>query len=194
MRKILFSLRRRFFDFINKQTLSINKVIIFIERGSIPDNIRQDLLCNKYEDTERHLLLKFLTPAMKVLEIGTGIGFISLLASRIVGDKNVFCYEANSSLEAIIRRNYALNNLHPQLTMKAVKVDGQPVTFFQSENIISSSVFDRARNDQKTLVESVQFQSVLYEVKPDVLIMDIEGAEDRFVHAAIPWGYPSYHR
>lgn len=131
---------------------------------------------------------------MKVLEIGTGIGFISLLASRIVGDKNVFCYEANSSLEASIRRNYALNNLHPQLTMKAVKVDGQPVTFFQSENIISSSVFDRARNDQKTLVESVQFQSVLYEVKPDVLIMDIEGAEDRFVHAAIPWGYPSYHR
>ena len=132
---------------------------------------------DKYEDTERNLLLKFLTTEMRVLEIGTGIGFISLLASKVVGDRNVFCYEANASLEGVIRRNYALNELYPELTMKAVTVDGQPVTFYQSQNIISSSVFDRARNDKKTLVESVEFKSVLDEVNPDVLIMDIEGGE-----------------
>ncbi|NTF32530.1 FkbM family methyltransferase [Rhizobium skierniewicense] len=177
VKKILRSAKRRFLELVNAKSITVEGLEIVIEKGVIPENVRQELLRDKYEDTERNLLLTFLKPGMRVLEIGTGIGFISLLAARIVGEENVFCYEANASLEAIIRKNHALNALTPSLTMRAVTTDGQDVVFYQSDNVISSSVYDRQRNDRKTVVKSVAFHAVLDEIDPDVLVMDVEGAE-----------------
>jgi FkbM family methyltransferase len=171
------SLRRRYLTLTNAQTIRIDGVILASGLDAVPAAVREDLLRNTYEDTERKLLLKVLRPGMKVVEIGAGIGFIGLLASRIVGDANVWSFEANPSLEPLIRRNYDLNGLTPSLTMKAVTRNGNSVNFFRSDNIISSSVLDRSRGDQQITVESVAFDDVLAKLHPDVVIMDVEGAE-----------------
>jgi FkbM family methyltransferase len=177
MRRLFKSLRRHYLRLTNAKTIRINGVLLALAADDVPLGVRENLLRNTYEDTERKLLLKVLKPGMKVVEIGTGIGFIGLLASRIIGDENVWSYEANPSLEPIIRRNYALNGLAPALTMKAVTRDGEPVTFFRSDNVVSSSLFDRGRGDQKITVNSVAFDDIVAERLPDVVIMDVEGAE-----------------
>jgi FkbM family methyltransferase len=177
MRRLLKSLRRHYLKLTNAKTVRIDGVLLACGSEDVPAGVREDLFRNTYEDTERKLLLQVLQPGMKVVEIGAGIGFIGLLASRIVGDSNVWSYEANPSLEPIIRGNYDLNGLTPTLTMKAVTRDGSPITFFRSDNIVSSSVFDRARGDKQITVESVAFDDIMSELHPDVVIMDVEGAE-----------------
>lgn len=171
------SLRKRYLKLVDAQSVTISGVTLDSGKGRVPDDVRDALFRDTYEDTERKLLLTVLKPGMKVLEIGAGIGFIGLLAAKIVGEENVWSYEANPLLEPMIRRNYALNGVSPNLTMKAVTLDGAPVTFFRSENIISSSIYDRERGDQQIAVESVALPSVVADRDPDVIIMDVEGAE-----------------
>lgn len=177
MRRFFRSLKRRWLEMSNARTVTIDQITVVAEKDAIPPMVRDLLLRNTYEDQERKLMLRVLKPGMRVLEVGTGIGLVSLLAARVAGQENVFCYEANPALEPLIRRNYALNGLQPTLTMKAVTVDGQPVSFFQNDNIISSSLIDRKQESRKVTVESVAFEELLGKHDPEVLVMDVEGAE-----------------
>ncbi|WP_437352968.1 FkbM family methyltransferase [Neorhizobium petrolearium] len=171
------SLRRHFRTMTNAPTVTISGVRLVSEQGKVPVMLRNHLYREVYEDTERNLLLRVLKPGMRVLEIGAGMGFISLLATKLSGEGNVVSYEANPVLEPLIRENYALNALAPQLRMKAVTLNGGPLSFFQSDNIISSSSHDRNMEARKITVESDAFANVLDEINPDVLVIDVEGAE-----------------
>ena len=177
MRGLLRSIKRRLRELSNSKTVTLDGITVVAEKGALPRVVRKALLHDTYELQERKLMLRVLKPGMRVLEIGTGIGFVSLLAARAAGPENVFCYEANPTLEPLIRRNYALNGLQPTLTMRAVTVDGAPVTFFQNDNIISSSLIDRKHESRKVTVESVAFETLLEQHDPEVLVMDVEGAE-----------------
>lgn len=177
MKRLLRSLRKSFRYMFKVRTVRLGGVTIDTTVGHIPENVRELIFREIYEDTERDLIGKILKPGMRTLEIGTGIGFVSLVAARICGAGNVFCYEANPELEPTIRRNFALNGITPNLTMRAVTVDGAPITFFKSDNIISSSLYDRKRDDKQIVVESEALSDVLATHDPSALIMDVEGAE-----------------
>lgn len=161
----------------NVRTVRLGGVTIDTTIGHIPENVRELIFREIYEDTERDLIGRILKPGMRTLEIGTGIGFVSLVAARICGEHSVFCYEANPELEPTIKRNFELNGLTPNLTMRAVTVDGAPIAFFKSDNIISSSLYDRKRDDKQIIVESEALSDVLAKHDPAALIMDVEGAE-----------------
>jgi hypothetical protein len=108
-----------------------------------PPSIRNGLYKGGYESAERQFLMKHLNPRDRVLEIGGGIGFVGLLAASIAGKGNVLTYEANPALEPTIRANHAQNDIVPELRMRAITTDGAPVTFHQSDNVVSSSIYDR---------------------------------------------------
>jgi FkbM family methyltransferase len=171
------SLRKRFRYLTDAGTVTIDGVRIVSAKGRIPEALRELLFREVYEDTERNLLVRMLKPGMRVLEVGTGIGFISLLSSKLCGEGNVLSYEANASLEAMIRENYALNGLKPNLQMRAITLDGAPIRFFRNDNIISSSVYDRKLAAEEVVVQSDAFGTVIASFDPEVLIMDVEGAE-----------------
>ena len=162
---------------VNPQMAVIAGVRLNCDKAKMPAGIRRHLFKGIYEEIERDLVLRILKPGMRTLEIGTGIGFISILATKLCGAGYVRSFEANVKLEPIIRENYELNGLVPDLTMKAVTVDGIPVTFFRDENILSSSLIDRQRNDVKMEVPSVAFSDIVEKFDPEVLLMDVEGAE-----------------
>lgn len=142
-----------------------------------PRSVRSALFKGTYESHERKIVRRFLKPEHRVLEIGTGIGVVSLVCAKICGPEKVLSYEANPRMESVIRGNYALNNMVPNLRMRAVSVDGKPITFFRSENIVSSSTLERGGHAEKMAMESDRFDDVLAEHRPDVVIMDVEGAE-----------------
>jgi len=139
--------------------------------------VRNGLYKNTYEDGERALLKAVLKPGDRVLEIGGGIGFVGLLATRLAGPGSTVSYEANPKLEPVIRANYALNAAAPELRMRAITPDGKPVTFHQSDNVVSSSLYARAETQHQITVESDALDAALAELKPTVIVMDVEGAE-----------------
>ena len=61
------------------------------------------------------------------------------LVARKICTEGILSYEANPQMEKLIRKNYALNNLVPNLEMKAVSVDGEKVEFYIDPEVISSS-------------------------------------------------------
>ena len=59
-----------------------------------PDLIRW-LTSGRYELQEARALAEFVKPEDVVMDIGAGVGFVSILAARIVGGPNVIAVEAN---------------------------------------------------------------------------------------------------
>lgn len=144
---------------------------------SLPRNVRIGLYKERYEAPELALIARVLRPGQRVLEIGAGIGLVGLAATRVCGPGRVTSYEANPRLEPVIRDNYALNGLVPDLHMRAVTVDGSPISFFRSDNIVSSSVFDRENQGERITVASEAIDAVIARVDPEVIVIDVEGAE-----------------
>ena len=144
---------------------------------TIPRAVRNGLFKNTYEDGEREMLRRCVRAGDKVLEIGGGIGFVGIAAAKIAGERNVVSYEANPRQKEVIEANYALNSPVPELRMKAVTHDGKPVTFHQSDNVISSSIYQRAETQTAITVPSDALADILAELCPDVVVMDVEGAE-----------------
>lgn len=151
-----------------------------IRLGSGPDQsmaVRNGLYKGNYEAAERDLLKRHLKPGTRVLEIGGGIGFVGLLAASIAGPGNVLTYEANPLLETAIRANHARNAVAPDLRMRAITTDGAPVTFHQSDNVISSSIYDRVEAERKIEVQSDAFANAVSDWRADMVVMDVEGYE-----------------
>jgi FkbM family methyltransferase len=139
--------------------------------------VRYALFKRKYEGPERQLVARELRKGDTVLEIGAGIGFVGLLAARLVAPGRVVSFEANPALEGVIAAKHALNAAKPELRMQAITLDGAPVTFHASDNVVSSSLFKRAETQREITVESVAMADALQDIQPDVLVMDVEGAE-----------------
>jgi FkbM family methyltransferase len=155
----------------------LDGVRVSTDPAKAPARVRNALYKNTYEDAERALVSRAVRPGDRVLEIGGGIGFVGLLCARLAQDGRVVSYEANPALEPAIRTNYALNDAVPELRLKAVSTDGGPVSFHVAENVVSSSLMARRETGREVTVASDAFSAILEELEPDVLVMDVEGAE-----------------
>ena len=177
MRPSLRSFKRNWHMLLGTRKCTIDGIWVSTDKNTVPRFVRSLIYRGTYEDTERELIRKVLKPDSRVLEIGCGIGLVSLVAKSICTKGVVRSYEANPEMEKLIRENYALNGLEPDLVMKAVTVDGGNIDFFVDTGVLSSSTINRGRNDNKTTVQSDALDHVLEDLKPETIIMDVEGAE-----------------
>jgi FkbM family methyltransferase len=177
MQRLARSIRKKVRRLIDAKTVTINGIRLVSDKEKVPPYVRDLMFREVYEDTERNILLDILKPGSRVVELGTGLGFIALLASRICGPDNVWTYEANPAVESLIRQNFRLNGIEPQLNMHAVTQDGRDLVFNAAANIISSSAFERGVEGRTLTVKSEPFHAVIARHRPDVLIMDVEGGE-----------------
>ena len=168
----------------NAQVARIGSVRLNTNPADIPRPLRTAIFKGLYELPERQLVEASVRPGDRVLEIGTGLGFISILCTQRAGEGLVLSYEANPALQPAIEGNYRLNGLTPNLKMRAVTVEGQPISFYQNANVISSSLLDRENDARKITVESDPINGVIAAHRPDVIVMDVEGAEVDLLAAA----------
>jgi FkbM family methyltransferase len=175
MNRLLRNIRKGIRRALNVQQIALDGIVVSTDPTTLSKCVRDGLFKGTYEEPERTIIREALTSSDRVLEIGGGIGFVSLLCAKICGPHNVLTYEANPAMLATIRRNYALNNLTPTLRSKAIAPEAGEVTFFIDDNIVSSSLHTRAGKPHTVAADSLN--AVLAEWKPTALVMDIEGAE-----------------
>jgi FkbM family methyltransferase len=164
-------------DFFDDGEVTIDGVKLLTDRNLIGNDARALILSNQYEKPERDLVRIALKPGDRVLEFGGCLGLLSLLCAKLVGEKNVLCYEPSPSACCIITRNYALNGIFPELRQKALTVDGGPIGFFQADNFFSSSMYVRNLAGSQVSVQSDRFRDVVENWRPTSLVIDVEGAE-----------------
>ena len=91
-------------------------------------------------------------------------------------DWSALPYEPNPRTRSVVEKNFHLNGLTPQLRSRAVNINGGTAKFYFAENIYSSSLYDRDLGGE-TEVPCDAMQDVLDEFNPNVIVMDVEGAE-----------------
>ncbi|WP_189570752.1 FkbM family methyltransferase [Parvularcula lutaonensis] len=147
-------------------------------------NIRK-LMAGKHVLQERKILDLILEPGDRMVELGGGIGMVAIAASRAIGSENVTSFEANPALEEVIRENYRLNNVSPTLRMCMVGPEASSRTFYVAKKFSRSSVYDPDGEDTTAVdVPVVPFNDELMAIKPNVLVIDIQGAEVELIDYA----------
>jgi FkbM family methyltransferase len=150
--------------------------------SELSTKIRNRLLSGMYEAHEKNMCHDFLNANDSVLEIGGAIGFIGLLCQKKLGIKNYSSFEANPRTYEILKRNYALNGLTPRVwNMALAHADGHVDLEVGSDFWENSICHDPKKTDGVKTVRvpagTLQTLLALAEHKVNVLIIDIEGAE-----------------
>ncbi len=141
--------------------------------------ISESIYNNQYEKAELQMLKQYLSKEDIVMEIGSGIGFLSAYCSKLIGSHKVFSYEANPNLQEIIQTTYRINNVNPTFHPCLVGEEAEEKTFYITKDFWSSS-FIKPSNDEivKTItVLAKSFNQEVERVKPSLLIVDVEGGE-----------------
>lgn len=177
------NLRYHLHRVMGRKTTRLDGMTLSIGDG-VSDALAREIVRGGYEKAERELARKAIRPGDNVLEIGAGMGIVGLMCAQLAGPGRVTSYEANATLEPLIRHNFALNGLSPDLVLKAVTVDGGPISFYRNDNVVSSSLYDRKMDAQKIEVASDPIDAALRARRADVVVMDVEGAEIDLLPAA----------
>ncbi len=118
--------------------------------------------------------------AIAVLEVGSAIGFVALYCMKQLGIADYAMVEANPDLLDVLEENFRLNGLPPPhvLNIAVGPQDGQ-ATFNISRDYFASSLNGKNVIVGSITVDQRTIPSILAGLPftPNVLIMDIEGAE-----------------
>ncbi len=163
--------------------VEIEGIKLYRGRGlSIP--VLESLKAERYETPEARIVGQALQADDIVLELGTGLGFISSLCAQRIGGNNVHSFEANPALQRVILKNYQLNALSPQLEIALLGEKSGAVTFYVMKNFWSSSTIKRHPSARPIQVPMKCFNDELARIRPSFLIIDIEGGERDFIRYA----------
>jgi len=149
----------------------------------IPSNtsgpVLRSMYSERYETVETRILPDILNKDDRVVEIGSAIGFVGLVCSRLVPTSQMILIEANSDLIGEIRRNFEANATPPpKIILGLATADSDGFSDFHvSDQFWSSSVLDRGNTKKVDKVQNVNLNHVIAEFSPTVLICDIEGGE-----------------
>lgn len=156
----------------------------FPDRPSVlAPRLRRALRRNAYERTEADAARSQVTEDDVVLELGGGIGFMSSLMARNCRAKHVHVFEANPGVIDYMKDVHALNDIdNVTVTNAIVGPKKGKATFYQRQNLLASSL----EKDPPKLsvpvvaeheIEVLNINTVWKDLKPTVLVCDIEGAE-----------------
>ncbi len=146
------------------------------------EKITQKLATGQYEGTEARAVKMRVKPGHRVLELGAGLGYIGSLAASIAGAENVTSVEANPDMLKVIRNNFDRNSGEAiELRHGAVvgnDFDGDRLAFARGRQFWASKIAT-VGDDGPGLIEvpALKIGALLKELRPNVVIMDIEGAE-----------------
>jgi FkbM family methyltransferase len=150
------------------------------------DKMIRRIVAGLHARPERRLVLSALEPDDIVMELGAGIGMLSIACAQRIGSERVFAYEANPDLQSIFRENCHLNGVAPQLEICLLGRTHGETTFYIASNFSNSSVHRLRVADRAITVPIRPFDDEIARIRPNFLIVDIEGAEDElFAYARL---------
>jgi FkbM family methyltransferase len=153
------------------------------------------LLDGTWEPWITKLFLSLVKPGMQVVEIGSNIGYYSLLAaSRIGKDGFIYCFEANPHLCQLLQKNININGYTSRVKCfnKAVTNELDKIKFRIDKNYLGGSYicFSPLQEQPDQFVEIIEVESTFLDKelescdRVDLLKIDAEGAEPLIIKGA----------
>jgi FkbM family methyltransferase len=163
-----------------RDTGSVRRFELQGVRLELPTHILQpDVLAfitsERYEADEGAAVRRTVRPGDRVLEFGAGIGLIGVLCAR-QGAARVVSIEADPALIPVARRTHALNGAAVELRQALVAAADGEAVFFRQPSFWASSPLDLP-GGVAVPMPTVGLDGLIAELRPDVLIVDVEGGE-----------------
>lgn len=147
-----------------------------IIRGQVRNSLRK----GTYETREAEAALRIVRDGDRVLELGGGIGFMSSFVALRRKVERIEVFEANPKLVPYIETVHAVNGVTTAAVHNALLgLEDAEAEFHVRQNVLASSLNpDAAPGVTETVRVPVRAAGrVTADLKPTVLICDIEGAE-----------------
>lgn len=155
----------------------VQGIALDISAPQISAEMKRRIFLGDYEKEEHEIMEQTLRSGDRVLEFGSGLGYLATYCAKRLGSESVLTVEGNPEMEPIIRRNFALNGVAPILRMGLVgSADGQANIHFE-QHFWSNSTLPTAKSVRSQTVPMYAAESLIREHRPTVLICDIEGGE-----------------
>lgn len=162
------------------EILTVDGIHMRVHKSLSPKQVWR-LISGVHTRAERTLILGVLEPSDIVMELGGGIGMVSIACAQVVGSDRVITYEANLLLQPLIQENYRLNQVEPTVKMCMLGKERGKAQFHISPNFSESSTFKRENFYRTVEVEVLPIGEEMARIRPTVLIMDIEGGEEELL-------------
>ena len=162
---------------------------IRLDVSGLSPMMKNHILQERYEQQECLLAQKVLKPEDVVLELGGAIGFIGLFCRLVLRVRHHVSVEPNPNTIAMLRRNYDLNHLQPQLIEAAASASNGRLKLDISGEFWENSLVSRSRDRAHEIeVPTMSLPSIVAEMpaSPTALICDIEGAETHLDFSQLP--------
>jgi FkbM family methyltransferase len=165
---------------IGKQWKKVQGVWLPIKKEIGFDTLRW-IVNGEYEIGEINILKAKLAEGDTVLEVGTGLGFISTYCALKLGNDAIVTYEANPVNVALAQQVFKQNKVAPQSHHQILGEKAGWTSFAVNEQQkLASSLMKSGENTIQ--VEVVALNEVIQHLKPTYLVMDIEGGEYEMLH------------
>lgn len=150
--------------------------------------MKNNILEGRYEFQERRLASRCLNARDVVLELGGAIGFIGLFCRKVIGIAHHLTVEANPRTIEVMKRNYRLNAMTPQVVHAAAAAADGVITLDVGGEFWENSIVSNSASGEKIQVPSLSLRSLaaLLPQPPTALICDIEGAETQLDFSQLP--------
>ncbi|HEV8082392.1 MAG TPA: FkbM family methyltransferase [Chitinophagaceae bacterium] len=133
---------------------------------------------SEYEKSEITIIQNTLSNDDRILELGTGIGFVSAYCARQIGSDRVFTYEGNPEMKPLIDELYNKNNVTPDSTIALLGSSNGTKRFYKNGKNFLASSSDMITDEHPPLdIQEQSLNEVIANIKPTYFIMDIEGGE-----------------
>lgn len=165
------------------ETINYNGIELTIDASFMSPKMIEVIKANRYEAQECRQLGRIIQSDEVVLEIGAGIGFISALIAKNPLTKRLVSYEANPVLIPKIAETLTRNVGQAGgkwAVRNAVLMNGrspEAVSFYVHKDFWASSLDPAAGYDRVEEVKVESFNAVLADIRPTMIVCDIEGGE-----------------
>jgi FkbM family methyltransferase len=168
----------------------VDGVHLEVPDAELGPGLRHALGAGLYEHKEAHALTTHLKTGDRVLDLGAGCGYLSILAAGFVGPERVAAVEPNPALLPVIADNVARNGLTPLTILHGAAVPGEgggQLPLFRREGFWSGST-SRGRGGLRDSIEvpALGIDGLFASLRPTVLVADIEGAEEGLFDGGLP--------
>lgn len=162
-------------------SLNYRGLTIPVSRDHMPFQIYTQIAEDAYEHPELAASKGILRPNDRVLEMGTGLGIVSGLISRMAEDITIQSYEANPNLLPHIRDLHKCNQITNVQVTNAIlepNPDSHTRSFHIHKYFSEGSIYRSELSEDVIEVPVLDLNSVIKKFQPTVLVCDIEGAEE----------------
>lgn len=148
------------------------------------------MFAHVWEPAETEICRQYIKEGMTVIDAGSYIGYYSILASKLVGDKGkVYAFEPSPESQMLLHKNIELNNCNNVQVFEGAVTDevGQITYYVSTTNLSGSSMFTKYSDPigfrgVPIKVRTTSLDEVAGDERVDFVKMDIEGGEAKAIN------------